>query len=69
MTRVLHITTFLQGGAGRNITDLALAQHRGGYDVLVVADAGGVAGYSSYAEYVSELDAAGVPFVVLRWSF
>lgn len=69
MRRVLHITTFLQGGAGRNITDLALAQHRAGYDVLVVADAGGEAGYASYPEYISELQAAGVPFVQLTSTF
>ena len=69
MMRVLHITTFLQGGAGRNITDLALAQHRAGYDVLVVADAGGEPGYSSYPEYLAELETAGVPFVELTSTF
>ena len=40
--RILHITTFLQGGAGRNITDLAIAQSHAGHDVLVATDAGGV---------------------------
>lgn len=67
--RVLHITTFLQGGAGRNITDLAVAQVRAGLDVLVVADAGGEPGYSSYPEYIRELDDAGVPFAKITSTF
>jgi glycosyltransferase involved in cell wall biosynthesis len=67
--RVLHVTTFLQGGAGRNITDLAVAQHRAGHEVHVVADAGGEAGYGSYPEYVDELTACGIPFTTLTSTF
>jgi glycosyltransferase involved in cell wall biosynthesis len=67
--RVLHVTTFLQGGAGRNITDLAVAQHHAGCDVLVVADAGGEPGYSSYPEYVEELRDEGVPFARVSSTF
>ena len=37
--RILHLATFLQGGAGRVITDLALAQHAAGHQVRVVASA------------------------------
>ena len=55
LMRVLHITTFLQGGAGRVITSLARAQKRSGHDVRVVADAGGEPGYESYAEYIDAL--------------
>lgn len=69
VTRILHITTFLQGGAGRNIADLAIAQHRAGLDVLVVADAGGENGYRSYPEYIEELRAAGVPFTQVTSTF
>ena len=67
--RVLHITTFLQGGAGRNITDLAVAQLRAGLDVLVVADRGGEPGYASYGEYVDEMRDAGVPFATVESTF
>jgi L-malate glycosyltransferase len=67
--RILHLTTFLQGGAGRNITDLALAQRRGGHDVRVAADAGGEPGYASYPEYLDELAAAGVPLLRLTSTF
>lgn len=67
--RVLHVTTFLQGGAGRNITDLAVAQLRAGLDVLVVADRGGEPGYSSYQEYIDEMHAAGVPFSTITSTF
>jgi glycosyltransferase involved in cell wall biosynthesis len=67
--RILHITTFLPGGAGRNITALAVAQHRAGCDVLVVADAGGEPGYASYAEYIEELRDHGVPFTTVVSTF
>ena len=69
VARILHVTTFLQGGAGRNIADLAIAQHRAGLDVLVVADAGGESGYRSYPEYVDELRAAGVPLARVHSTF
>jgi glycosyltransferase involved in cell wall biosynthesis len=58
--RILHATTFLQGGAGRIITGLAIAQHRDGADVRIVADSGESPGYCSYPEYTDALRAAGV---------
>ena len=67
--RVLHVTTFLQGGAGRNIADLAVAQHRAGHEVHVVADAGGEPGYGSDPEYVDELTAFRIPFTTLTSTF
>jgi glycosyltransferase involved in cell wall biosynthesis len=67
--RILHVTTFLQGGAGRIITALAAAQRRSGNDVIVVADAGGEAGYESYQDYVEQLAGAGVEFHTVRSTF
>ena len=67
--RILHVTTFLQGGAGRIITALALAQQRAGHDVLVAGDSGGQAGYGTYPEYVSALQAAGVPCLTITSTF
>lgn len=58
--RILHVTTYLQGGAGRVIADLAIQQRRTGHDVVVVRDGGQHAGYGSYPEYVQELDDAGI---------
>ena len=58
--RILHVTTFLQGGAGRAITSLALAQRRAGHDVRLVQDDGGDTGYSTYPEYRDALIAGGV---------
>jgi glycosyltransferase involved in cell wall biosynthesis len=57
---ILHLTTFLQGGAGRAITTLALAQHRDGHRVTVVASKTGPVGYGNYDDYVDRLLAAGV---------
>jgi glycosyltransferase involved in cell wall biosynthesis len=67
--RILHITTFLQGGAGRVIASLVCAQKRRGHDVCVVADAEAEPGYGSYAEYLDSLLTAGVPLIEVRSTF
>ncbi len=67
--RILHLTTFLQGGAGRAITELALAQQAAGYDVRVAVDSGGEPGYQNYKEYLERLAAAGVPVAMLTSTF
>ena len=59
--RIVLRATFLQGGAGRIITDLALDQHRAGHDVRVVTSGSGVPGYGNYQAYLDELSTGGVP--------
>lgn len=59
--RILHLSTFLQGGAGRVITDLALEQLRAGHEVRVMTSASGTVGYGNYDAYIEELTSAGVP--------
>ena len=61
---IIHLTTFLQGGAGRAITELACAQHRSGDSVLVVASRTGEGGYQSYPHYLEQLHDAGVPVLL-----
>jgi glycosyltransferase involved in cell wall biosynthesis len=58
---IVHLTTFLQGGAGRAITDLACAQHARGWDVLVVSSATGEGAYGNYPHYVERLAHQGIP--------
>jgi L-malate glycosyltransferase len=67
--RILHVSTFLQGGAGRIIAALAVAQQRAGHEVTVVADAGGETGYESYPEYIARLAGAGVGFHTVTSTF
>jgi L-malate glycosyltransferase len=67
--RIVHVTTFLQGGAGRIITALATAQRRAGHDVMVAGDAGGEPGYESYPEYLDALAHAGIPFHAVTSTF
>jgi L-malate glycosyltransferase len=67
--QILHVTTFLQGGAGRIITDLAVEQRRSGHDVRVAADAGGESGYASYPEYCDTLVDAGIPLALVASTF
>ncbi|HLG55923.1 MAG TPA: glycosyltransferase family 4 protein [Vicinamibacterales bacterium] len=61
---ILHLTTFLQGGAGRAIVDLACAQQAAGHQVIVVSSATGEAGYGNYPHDVDRLANAGVPLVL-----
>jgi L-malate glycosyltransferase len=62
MTRsVVHLTTYLQGGAGRSIVDVACAQHAAGDDVLVVTSKSPKGDYGNYAHYLDRLTAASVP--------
>jgi glycosyltransferase involved in cell wall biosynthesis len=58
--KILHLTTFLQGGAGRIITELAREQQQLGHDVLVVTSRHGAPGYGNYEEYLDTLSSLGI---------
>ena len=47
---IVHLTTFLQGGAGRCIADLAILQAREGAPVAFVTSSTPVAEYGNYTE-------------------
>ena len=66
---ILHLTTFLQGGAGRIIVDLVAAQRRAGHDVSVVASRTGVPGYDHYQVYLGELDRLGASVLQIDSTF
>jgi L-malate glycosyltransferase len=57
---IVHVTTFLQGGAGRTICELAINQQQLGCQTLVVASEKSEPGYENYPEYVSRLKEHGV---------
>jgi glycosyltransferase involved in cell wall biosynthesis len=58
--RIFHLTTFVQGGAGLAIAELALAQVRDGHEVTVVTSRSGAVGYGNYPDYLARLEAGGV---------
>lgn len=60
MSRIVHLATFLQGGAGGAIADLACMQHRAGHQVGVLTSATGEPGYEHYPHYFDRLRAGGV---------
>jgi L-malate glycosyltransferase len=66
---LLHATTYLQGGAGRAVTDLAVAARRGGHAVAVAATRTPVPGYENYPQYLQALAAAGVPVILVDSTF
>jgi glycosyltransferase involved in cell wall biosynthesis len=57
---ILHLTTFLQGGAGRAIVDLACAQHEAGHGVTVVTSLTSHGEFGNYPDYLERLRGAGV---------
>src|SRR5688572_30966960 len=57
---ILHLTTFLQGGAGRAIADLACAQQAAGHRVTVVTSDTAHGEFGNYREYLDRLRAADV---------
>jgi len=59
----MHISTFLQGGAGRIITDLIIDQINRGYNVICIMNDSSYPGYSTYPEYEMRLINAGVKIV------
>lgn len=59
---ILHATTFLNGGAGKILVDLALLQVEAGHQVWVIANKSEFDGHSHYQEQIERLKDAGVPF-------
>ncbi|MGE0464112.1 MAG: glycosyltransferase family 4 protein [Vicinamibacterales bacterium] len=53
--RILHLTTFLQGGAGLALTSLAASQAGHGHDVTVMTSRTGVPGYDNYPAWLEAL--------------
>lgn len=66
---ILHITTFLQGGAGRIITDLALMQKDEGNNVVIALDDREELGYSNYKEYLTNLKNHNIELYFLNSTF
>lgn len=62
---ILHLCSFLQGGAGSIIVTLATAQHAAGHHVTVVTSASGVPGYGNYQHHVDALRSYGVEVLQL----
>src|SRR5436309_3192557 len=58
--QILHATTFLQGGAGKIILDLALHQHNSGHKVSILMNQDSEPGYCNYPDYLTILEQTGV---------
>src|SRR5947207_13295313 len=66
---ILHITTFLQGGAGLAITKLAAGQAAAGHQVTVVTSRTGDEDYGNYPQWLHELSASGVEVLQVDSTF
>jgi glycosyltransferase involved in cell wall biosynthesis len=52
---ILHLTTFLQGGAGKVVVDLAKASKLLGHNVMVACTKEAVGDYHNYSEHIEKL--------------
>jgi L-malate glycosyltransferase len=66
---ILHVTTFLQGGAGQIIAELACSQAGSGRKVTVAASKTGDADYGNYTQWLDRLVSAGVEVVLADSTF
>ena len=66
---ILHITTFLQGGAGQAIVELACAQALSGHKVTVVTSGTGEQDYGNYPQWIDRLASGGVHLVSVESTF
>ena len=66
---ILHITTFLQGGAGLAIAELACSQSRAGHAVTVVASGTGERDYGNYPQWLERITSAGARLLLVESTF
>ena len=61
--KILHTITFLTGGAGRVLLDLARHQIESGFELLIVANKSEFSGYKHYPLYINEIQELNVRIV------
>ena len=61
--KILHTITFLTGGAGRVLLDLARHQIESGLEVIIVANKSEFSGYKHYPKYINEIQELNVRIV------
>jgi glycosyltransferase involved in cell wall biosynthesis len=66
---IIHVTTFLQGGAGKLICELIAHQVMSGYRVLCVCNDQSYSGYQNYPEYEQRLSELRVPLLKIPGLF
>ena len=66
---ILHISTFLQGGAGKVIVDLSVREKRRGNHIRVVCTPKSVGDYSNYPDYIEKLTEEKIPVHYLESTF
>lgn len=66
---IIHLTTFLQGGAGKLICELIAHQQVCDYQILCVCNNEGYPGYQNYPEYEQVLNELNVPLLKLPGLF
>ena len=57
---ILHVTTYVQGGAGRIIKDLLICQKKRGHHVYLVINEVEESGYLNYPEYLEAISEEGI---------
>jgi glycosyltransferase involved in cell wall biosynthesis len=66
---ILHITTYLQGGAGQIIAELASWQALSGHGVTVATSRTGEQDYGNYPQWIDRLKSTGVDLLLVESTF
>jgi glycosyltransferase involved in cell wall biosynthesis len=66
---ILHVSSFLQGGAGRIACDLMLSQRQAGAEIFCLLNKKHYDGYRTYSKYLDELKKAGVNLLFRDYLF
>ena len=66
---LLHISTFLQGGAGKVIADLAVKEKSRGNNIWVVCTKKSTGNYSNYSAHLDLLHEKSIPVIFLESTF
>ena len=69
MKTIIHITTFLQGGAGKVICDLIESQKHDHVNIVCISNKTSYSGYLNYPEYEKKLKRLGVKHIKIEGLF
>ena len=69
MIKILHISTFLQGGAGKVLIDLSEHELRNGNQIWSAFTQEAVGDYANYPKYLEKINSLKIPVIPLKSTF
>tara|TARA_B100001093_G_scaffold118531_1_gene111120 strand:- start:1394 stop:2575 length:1182 start_codon:yes stop_codon:yes gene_type:complete len=66
---ILHISTFLQGGAGKVVIDLAVDAMKRGHSATIVCTENSIGDYGNYESHIQQIKKERIPLLYLNSTF